>query len=90
MVVQFKISKCGVINNTIFSWWYNYLPVPDPEYNNKWWCMCDGHRPEGQERELCFPSDPAVQFVPMIRDGERVTEDSETQQGITIPQEFQV
>ena len=52
--------------------------------------MCGNHRPQGEERNLCFPSDPAVQFVPMIRDGERITEDTETQQGITIPWEFRV
>ena len=46
--------------------------------------------PTGEDRDHCFPSDPAVQFVPMIRDGERITEDTETQQGITIPQEFRV
>ena len=51
------------------SWWYNYLPVPEAEYWNKWWCMWHtGSRPTGEDRENCFPSDPAVQFVPMIRD----------------------
>merc|ERR1711874_736480 len=54
---------------TTISWWYNYLPVPEAEYHSKWWCMWHtGSRPTGEDREHCFPSDPAVQFVPMIRD----------------------
>ena len=85
-----------LFNNSICSWWYNYLPVPEAEYYNKWWCMCENddgethHRPEGEERGLCFPSDPAVQFVAMIRDGEILTQDNQTLHGIEIPPQYQV
>ena len=71
------------------------MPVPDANYYNKWWCMCEDengvhHRPEGEERALCFPSDPAVEFVAMIRDGERITQDNQTVHGIEIPPQYQV
>ena len=57
--------------------------------------MCENengvhHRPEGEERALCFPSDPAVEFVAMIRDGERITQDNQTVHGIEIPPQYQV
>ena len=70
--------------------------MPEAEYYNKWWCMCENddgqthHRPEGGERGLCFPSDPEVQFVPMIRDGERLTQDNQTLQALQIPPQYQV
>ena len=81
----------------ICRWWYNYLPVPEADYYNTWWCMCENeedlsvhHRPEGEERALCFPSDPAVQFVAMIRDGEILTQDNQTLHGVEIPPQYQV
>ena len=57
--------------------------------------MCeDGHggqhRPHGDERDLCFPSDPSVEFVPMIRDGEALSQDNQTLHGLVIPPQFQV
>ena len=69
--------------------------MPEATYNNKWWCMCENgqggqRRPEGEERALCFPSDPAVEFVAMIRDGERITEDNQTVHGVEIPPQYQV
>ena len=31
-----------------FSWWYNYLPVPDAEYKTPYWCTYeDGSKPTG-------------------------------------------
>ena len=86
-----------ILYESICSWWYNYLPVPEAEFYNKWWCMCENegdegthHRPEGEERGLCFPSDPAVQFVAMIRDGERLTQDNQSLHTLQIPQQYQV
>ena len=48
-------------------WWYNYHPVPDVEYYNKWWCTyMSGAVPHGDARECCFPNDPTVEFMPMV------------------------
>jgi len=48
-------------------WWYNYHPVPDVEYYNKWWCTyMSGAVPHGDARECCFPNDPTVEFIPMV------------------------
>jgi len=53
---------------TSISWWYNYYPVQDPEYNSKWWCSyTSGAVPQGDDRAACFPEDPeAVEFIPMV------------------------
>jgi len=76
------------------SWWYNYLPVPEAEYHNKWWCLySNGVRPEGEARSHCFPSDPEVEFVPMIFGGGRNFGDvgfcNEQACGLTVPPEYQ-
>ena len=43
--------------------------MPEAEYWNTWWCMWHtGSRPQGEDRQHCFPSDPSVTFIPMIRD----------------------
>jgi len=85
-------------NMDTISWWYNYLPVPEADYKNAWWCMKPGEtpftpdaKPQGEEREKCFPSDPNIEFIPMIFGGEQGLEDCGYEIcGTDIPDEYQV
>jgi len=85
-------------NMDTISWWYNYLPVPEATIHNKWWCMfpyqtpfTPDARPEGEERQKCFPSDPNVTFVPMIFGGERGMDNcGEEICGGDIPEEYKI
>ena len=46
--------------------------------------------PPGDDRRDCFPSDPSVQFVPMIREGGLMGDCGLEICGDDIPQEYQV
>ena len=58
-VLEDSLSSCRGQKLTFddLSWWYNYLPVPEATFHNKWWCMFPDEtpftppaRPEGEER----------------------------------------
>ena len=56
----------------IFSWWYHYHTYEDPVDISPWWCTYpSGARPSGEARQECFPSDPDISFIPMVREKER-------------------
>ena len=58
--------KCGDLDAfSSISWWYNYHTFPEIYQEKPGWCRCQDGKPPA-DHSVCFPSDPAVLFIPLI------------------------